>query len=59
MTPEAEHVAEFGDYLGPMEPDRMTDTGMWIWAGLITIGSLIASYFIAVSWQRWRGRERS
>lgn len=51
-------MAEFGDYLGPMEPDRMTDTGMWIWAGLITIGSLIASYFIAVSWQRWKGRER-
>lgn len=50
-------MAEFGDFLGPLEPDRMTDTGMWIWAGLLTVGSLVASYFVAIAWQKWRSRE--
>jgi hypothetical protein len=51
-------VAEFGDYLGPLEPDRMTDTGMWIWAGILLVVSLVASYFVAVAWQRWRDNKK-
>lgn len=51
-------MAEIGDLLGPMEPDRMTDVGMWIWAVILTIVSLLASYAIAVLWQRWRSPER-
>lgn len=48
----------FGDSLGPLDPDRMTDTGMWIWAGILTVGGLVASYFIAVLWQRWKDRKK-
>jgi uncharacterized membrane protein len=47
-------VAEIGDYFGSMEPDRMTDLGMWIWAGLLTALALIAAFVIAVAWQRWK-----
>lgn len=52
-------MAEVGDYLGPLEPDRMTDAGMWAWAVIITVLSLVASYFIAVWWQKRTPRERS
>ena len=52
-------MAEIGDYFGPLEPDRMTDTGMWIWAGILTVASLVASYFVAVAWQRWKDKRRA
>lgn len=51
-------MAEIGDYLGPLEPDRMTDTGMWIWAIIISVLSLVASYVVAVGWQKWKERQR-
>ena len=52
-------MAELEDSFGPLEPDRMTDVGMWIWAGIITVVSLVASYAIAIGWQRWKDkRER-
>ncbi|HUR69194.1 MAG TPA: hypothetical protein VM370_08095 [Candidatus Thermoplasmatota archaeon] len=52
-------MAEIGDYFGPMEPDRMNDTGMWIWAALITVATLVASYGVAVWWQRWKDKKRA
>lgn len=51
-------MAELGDYLGPMEPDRMTDTGMYVWAALITVATLAASFAVAVWWQRWKEKKR-
>lgn len=46
------------DLLEALEPDRMTDTGMWIWAGILTLASLAVSYFIAAGWQRWREKRK-
>lgn len=40
------------DLLEFMDPDRMTDAGMYVWAGLITLGTLVASFFVAAWWQR-------
>lgn len=37
-----------------MSPTGMSDTGMYLWAGLLTVVALVASYFIAGAWQRWR-----
>ena len=45
--------------LGPMDPIKMTDPGMWIWAGVLTAISLAASYFVAIAWQRWRDKKRA
>lgn len=44
-----------------MAPTSMTDTGMWVWAGLITVISLGASWAVALWWQRWkeRGKEQA
>lgn len=42
--------------LGLMDMD---DTGMWIWAGVLLVISLLASYLVAIGWQRWRDRERA
>lgn len=36
----------------------MDDTGMWIWAGILTLASLVVSYFVAVGWQRWRAGQK-
>lgn len=44
--------------LGPLDPTKMTDTGMWIWAGILTAVGLAASYAIAVGWQRWKEKKR-
>ena len=35
-----------------LAPAKMTDTGMWIWAGVLTAVGLVASYVVAVWWQR-------
>lgn len=51
-------VVAFGDALGPMDPDKMTDTGMWIWAGILAVLGLVASFFVAVAWQRWKDKKR-
>lgn len=32
----------------------MTDTGMWIWAGVLTVVGLVTSWLIALAWLRWR-----
>lgn len=38
----------------------MTDAGMYAWAGIVTIVGLVASYLIAVGWQRWKeGKNKS
>lgn len=42
--------------LGQMQPLNMTDSGMWIWAAIILVVSLTASYFVAVAWQRWKDK---
>lgn len=44
--------------LEAMDPARMTDAGMYAWAGLITVGTLVASYFVAVWWQRRKDSRR-
>lgn len=44
--------------LEDMEPGKMTDTGMYVWAGILTVTVLVASYFVALWWQR-RGEKRS
>jgi hypothetical protein len=38
--------------LANMDLDNMDDSGMWLWAGLLTIVALAASLGIAVWWQR-------
>lgn len=46
--------------LESMSPGRMTDVGMWAWAGVLTLVGLALSYAIAVGWQRWReGQKRA
>lgn len=35
----------------------MDDTGMWVWAGILTAVGLVASLVIAVAWQRWKDRK--
>lgn len=47
-------MAEIGDYFGPLDPDRMTDAGMYVWAAILTIVVLAASYGVALWWQRWK-----
>lgn len=42
--------------LAQMDPLKMTDTGMWIWAGILFAASLVLSYFVAVAWQKWRAQ---
>lgn len=32
---------------------------MWIWAAIITVLSLVASYFIAIVWQHWTAKRRN
>lgn len=44
--------------LEAMDPGRMTDTGMWIWAGILTVVGLAASYGIALAWQRWKEKKK-
>lgn len=44
--------------LGPLDPEKMTDAGMWIWAGILTLVGLAASYVIALAWQRWKDKRK-
>ena len=40
--------------LEALDPDGMTDAGMYAWAAIITVLSLVASFLIAAWWQRRR-----
>jgi len=51
-------MAEIGDYFGALDPDRMTDGGMFAWAGIITVVSLVASFFVAIWWQRRKDKRK-
>lgn len=36
----------------------MDDAGMWTWAAIVTVVGLVASFGIAVLWQRWRDKKK-
>lgn len=41
-----------------LDPAKMTDTGMWIWSGVLFVLILVLSYFAAVWWQRRKQKEK-
>lgn len=41
-----------------MDPDRMTDAGMYTWAALLAVATLAASYGVAVWWQKRKAKPR-
>lgn len=47
------------EWFEQLEPDRMTDAGMWAWAVIVAVVSLAASYGIALGWQRWKARRKA
>jgi hypothetical protein len=47
-------VLALADLLSSMDFDNMDDTGMYVWAVVLTAAGLLASWGIAVAWQRWR-----
>ena len=51
-------MARFVPMLAQYDPMDMTDTGMWVYAGVFTVVGLIASFFIAVAWQRWKDKRK-
>jgi hypothetical protein len=40
-----------------MDPDSMTTAGILVWAGIVTVGTLVGSYFVALGWQRWKDKK--
>lgn len=44
--------------LADLDAVKMTDAGMWIWAGILTVVGLVASFVIAVAWQRWKDAKK-
>ena len=44
------------DLITEMDPDTMTDLGMWIWSGILTVVGLALSIGIAFWWQKWRAK---
>lgn len=42
--------------LDSLEVDHMDDTGMWLWAAILTVVGLGASWLIAVWWQKRKER---
>ena len=46
------------DLLSSMDLDNMDDTGMYVWAGVLTVAFLVVSWFVAVAWQRWRAAQK-
>lgn len=42
-----------------LEVDHMDDTGMYIWAGVVTLASLALSFLVAVWWQKRKEKERT
>lgn len=45
--------------IGQFDPKAMTDTGMWVYAGVITVVSLVLSFVIAVWWQRRKDKRQA
>lgn len=41
-----------------LTPGDMDDAGMYTWAGILTVLGLVASYFVAIGWQRWREKRK-
>lgn len=35
-----------------LDISKMDDGGMYVWAGILTVVGLVASYLIALAWQR-------
>jgi hypothetical protein len=46
------------DFFDSLEIDRMDDTGMYVWAAILTVVILAASYAVAIGWQRWRAAKK-
>lgn len=44
--------------LEAMDPDRMTDAGMYAWAGILAVLTLVVSFFVALWWQRRKDAQR-
>ena len=42
-----------------LDPLDMSDGGMFLWAGILTALTLVASFFVAAWWQKRRDRERT
>jgi hypothetical protein len=41
-----------------MDFDHMDDGGMYVWAGIMAVAGLAASYLIALAWQRRKARRQ-
>ena len=41
-----------------MDLDHMDDGGMYVWAGIVTVVGLLASYGIALAWQRRKAKRQ-
>ena len=41
-----------------LDLDDMTDAGMFVWAGIIAVGTLAGSWFVALWWQRRKERQK-
>lgn len=46
------------DLLSSLDLENMDDTGMYLWAGILTAVTLAISYGVAVWWQRWRATKK-
>lgn len=44
--------------LEAMDPDRMTDAGMYAWAGILAVATLAVSFAVALWWQRRKDAQR-
>lgn len=42
-----------------MAPGKMTDAGMYTWAGILAVLSLVVSYFVATWWHRMREKRQA
>ena len=41
-----------------MTPGEMDEAGMYVWAGILAVVGVGASYGIALAWQRWRSSQK-
>ena len=41
-----------------LAPGDMDDGGMYLWAGILTVVGLAASYVIAIAWQKRKARKQ-
>lgn len=42
-----------------MQPGEMDAAGMFVWAGILAVVGVAASYGIALWWQRWRASQKN